>query len=157
MEEKNKKIQGKKNRQAGARFELKVREDLEKEGWIVDKWTNNVEFSHLCELPTRLVAAKHKFRGKGIPMMLGAGFPDFICFKHNEWKNEKIKKFLLGDMKQTIIIGVEVKLNGILKKEEKEKAKWLLDNNIFSKILIASRGDKCGTIKYKEFYDENKN
>ena len=38
------KKQGKKNRQAGARFELKVRKDLESKGWIVDKWSNNVEF-----------------------------------------------------------------------------------------------------------------
>jgi len=35
---------GKKSRAAGKRFEKKVREDLEKKGWIVDRWTNNVEF-----------------------------------------------------------------------------------------------------------------
>jgi len=40
----NKKTQGKKNRAAGARFELKVRHDLESKGWIVFKNTNNVEF-----------------------------------------------------------------------------------------------------------------
>jgi len=36
-------IRGKKSRAAGARFEAKVREDLEKEGWIMARWTNNVE------------------------------------------------------------------------------------------------------------------
>ena len=35
---------GKKSRAAGGRFELKVREDLEKKGWIIARWTNNVEF-----------------------------------------------------------------------------------------------------------------
>ena len=40
----DKKTQGKKNRQAGARFELRVRKDLESKGWIVSKWMNNVEF-----------------------------------------------------------------------------------------------------------------
>ena len=34
---------GKSSRARGARFENKVREWLEKEGWIVAKWTNNVE------------------------------------------------------------------------------------------------------------------
>ena len=35
--------QGKKNRAAGARFELKVRKDLEDKNWIVSKWMNNVD------------------------------------------------------------------------------------------------------------------
>ena len=35
---------GKKSRAAGARFELKVRKDLEKNGWTVAKWTNQIEF-----------------------------------------------------------------------------------------------------------------
>lgn len=37
------KKQGKKNRAAGKRFELKVREDLEKQGWIVFRNNNDVE------------------------------------------------------------------------------------------------------------------
>ena len=45
----NKKTQGKKNRAAGARFELKVRKDLEEKGWIVSKWMNNVEFIDTSE------------------------------------------------------------------------------------------------------------
>jgi len=35
---------GRTSRAAGARFELKVRKDLEDKGWIVDKWGNNIEF-----------------------------------------------------------------------------------------------------------------
>ena len=34
---------GKRSKGAGARFELKVRADLEERGWIVDKWSNNVD------------------------------------------------------------------------------------------------------------------
>lgn len=37
-------IRGKKARASGARFELKVRKDLESKGWIVSKWMNQVEF-----------------------------------------------------------------------------------------------------------------
>ena len=44
MTEKNK-IRGKKSRASGQRFELNVRKDLEEKGWIVDKWTNNVEIT----------------------------------------------------------------------------------------------------------------
>ena len=40
----DKKTQGKKNRAAGARFELKVRKDLEEKGWVVSKWMNQVVF-----------------------------------------------------------------------------------------------------------------
>ena len=42
-------IRGKKSRASGARFELKVREDLEKKGWVVARWTNNVEFKEVEE------------------------------------------------------------------------------------------------------------
>ena len=52
------------------------------------------------------------------------------------------------------VIGVECKINGYLKPEEKEKCKWLIDNNKFSKILIAKKGTKRGEIIYDEF--ENK-
>ena len=162
MDNKIEKIkQGRKNRQAGAIFELRVRADLEKEGWIVAKWTNNVEFmcTHKEKCCARLVKVKNKFRGKGIPMMLGAGFPDFIAFFTD--RNELLNEFELPFMSLEVekfnhdfranIIGVEVKSNGILKKEEKEKCKWLIDNNIFSKILIAKKSIKRGKIEYLHF------
>ncbi|MBU2576651.1 MAG: hypothetical protein KKF50_02925 [Nanoarchaeota archaeon] len=34
---------GGKARAAGGQFELRVRKDLEAKGWIVDKWSNNVD------------------------------------------------------------------------------------------------------------------
>ena len=82
--------QGKKSRAAGSRFELKVRKDLEDKGWIVSKWMNNVKLEtlkindkiiNMFNGVHELVPAKHKFRGPGIPMAIGTGFPDFIAFK----------------------------------------------------------------------------
>ena len=128
------KAQGKRNRARGADTERRTKEDLEDDGWIVCKWNNNVK-------DDELVVVKNKFRGIGIPMMLGAGFPDFIAYR--------LKKRLYE------IIGVEVKTSGILDKEEKEKCVWLLKNKIFSKILIARRESsllsKHISIEYKEF------
>jgi len=105
----------------------------------------------------KMIPAKHKFRGKGIPMAIGTGFPDFIAF-NKIWEE---KDLFLGDMfahcgstiHQTII-GIEVKSNGYLTKEEKEKCKWLLDNNIFSKILIAKKGKKRGEIIYENYMEK---
>ena len=146
----DKKIQGKKNRQAGARFELKVRSDLESKGWIVDRWTNNVEIKTFIEQEStgetfidkkdgkiikegKLIKAK-SFMGRSRTN----GFPDFIAFK----------SLHMG----FIVQGVECKSNGYLDKEEKEKCVWLLENNIFSKILIAMKDkNKRGGIIYKEF------
>ena len=79
------KKQGKANKAAGQRFELKVRKDLESKGWIVSKWMNNVELGEIMpELKGdrmfcgKLIPAKHKFRGPGIPMAIGTGFPDLF-------------------------------------------------------------------------------
>ncbi len=150
---KEKQKQGKKNKAAGARFELKVRKDLEDKGRIVSKWMNNVVLplgnivkpgSGMPAIIVRgyLTPAKHKFRGLGRPMAIGTGFPDFIAFRYGDSCD--------CGHECGHIEGIEVKSNGYLDKIEKEKCKWLLDNNIFSKILIASKGEKRGTIKYKE-------
>lgn len=119
-------LQGKRNRKKGARFELKVRKDLESKKWIVDKWTNNVE-------DNKLIRAK-SFMGR----TRSNGFPDFICFKTDSIYHELYK-----------VIGVEVKTNGKLSRIEKEKCRWYLKNKIFSKIFIASKNDKG--ISYEEF------
>ena len=49
------------------------------------------------------------------------------------------------------VIGVESKMDGKLDKIEKQKCRWLLKNNIFSKILIAQKGEKRGEIIYGAF------
>ncbi len=144
----NKSQQGKKNRLSGAAFERRVRKDLEAEGWIVDKWTNNVEFKEvedwgydsvcIMEREGKLHPAK-SFRG----ITRSNGFPDFIAFRDYPdcWE---------CDNKE--VIGVEVKTNGILSKIEKERCSWYLDNNIFSKILIASKSEFAeNNIVYKEY------
>lgn len=123
---------GKKSRTSGRTFELKVRVDLEKNGWVVSKWANNFDLNLKKVIKTSI-----KFNPFKKFFVAGTGFPDFVAFK--------IKDNLYE------VIGVEVKANGWLDKEEKEKCKGLLENKIFSKILVASRGKKRGTILYKEF------
>lgn len=100
----------------------------------------------------KLIPAKHKFRGPGIPMSIGTGFPDFIAFEQLGEGNKAhgIKTGQDYGMPY-VVIGVEVKSNGYLDKIEKEKCSWLIDNHIFSKILIASKGKKRGEIIYQEF------
>lgn len=134
---------GKKNRASGAEFERRVRKDLEEKGWIVDKWGNNVEFMDTknIDIPGeldivkdygKLIQAKNKWAGPGRPMMMGAGFCDFIAFR-------KVELSTGHEARYYEVIGVEVKTNGYLTKEEKEKCKWLLNNGIFNKILIARK------------------
>jgi hypothetical protein len=114
--------QGKLNRAAGQRFEAKVRQHLEEMGWIVAKWMNTIDYSK-----NKIVPAKRKYNPFKKVMVLGTGFPDFICFKRLEG----------SEGENYDIIGLEVKSNGYLDKVEKDMCKWLLDNKIFSKILIA--------------------
>ena len=133
-------------------------DDLEEKGWIVDKWSNNVsDFPEgNINLPPeergdrKLVKVRNMFLGPGKPMMLGAGFPDFIAF---QFGHSHIYGRIEGrdEQKTFHVIGVEAKSDGHLNKEEKAKCKWLLENNIFSKILIAQKGEKRGEILYKEF------
>ena len=121
---------GRLSRARGARFELKARGNLEAQGWIVDKWTNNVNLEE-----KKLIKAKRKFNffSNMKILSIGTGFPDFIAFKKSGENYE--------------IIGVEVKINGILSKIEKEKCKWYLNNQIFSKILIAKKQNEGRAIK----------
>lgn len=155
----DKKLQGKKNKAAGGRFESKVRKDLESKGWIVCKWSNNVELypdskdseedgyvKSEVGIKGKLIPAKRKFNPFSKALSIGTGFCDFICFQSTEYIGMKEDKRALYE-----IIGVEAKSNGYLDKEEKAKCQWLLDNNIFSKILIAKKGEKRGEIEHVEF------
>ena len=113
---------GKESRASGSQFEARVRKDLEDKGWIVDKWSNNLNEG-------KIVPAKRVFRrfkaNMGV-MTIGTGFPDFIAFQNMD--NNLYK-----------IVGVEVKVNGTLSKEEKEKCAWYLEHKIFSEIWIAKK------------------
>lgn len=130
-----KKERGGLSRARGGRFELKVRKDLEKKGRIVDKWTNNVDL----EKGKLMIARKYNPFKK--IFVLGAGFPDFITIKyvHDELYS---------------VIGVEVKMNGILSKIEKEKCEWYLKEKIFPRIWIAKKGNKRGEIEYIDFREK---
>lgn len=128
---------GKASRAAGGRFERKTRTDLERQNWIVSRWGNNVEFPDSnINLPPeerigKLVPSKStRFRSNT------HGFPDF-CIHRKEGHYYDV-------------VGIEVKSNGYLKQIEKEKIEWLLENKIFSRIYIASKGEKRGSIEYKE-------
>ena len=139
MSPKEKSIQGKKSRASGARFELKVRKELEEKGWITDKWTKNIDLKK-----KELIPAKGKFNPFNRIMSIGTGFPDFIAFKPIVGKKE-------DDYQVYKVIGVEAKSNGFLDKEEKEKCRFLLENNIFKHVLIARKGKTPGEIIYKDF------
>lgn len=62
--------QGKKNRQKGYQTEAIVRERLEREGWIVSRWNNNVD-----------ITSKEIIRSIPNRFNIQPGFPDFICLK----------------------------------------------------------------------------
>lgn len=110
---------GRVSRARGARFELKVRKDLEEKSWVLDKWSNNVDLEE-----NKIIPAKRKYNPFLRALSLGTGFPDFVG----------IKKIHDGCYD---VIGVEVKINGILSKIEKEKCRFYLKEKTFSKILIA--------------------
>ncbi len=133
--------QGKKNRAAGQRFEAKVRANLEEMGWVVDKWTNTVDYNRE-EGIGKVVPAKRKYNPFKKVMVIGTGFPDFVCIKNK--KDSKENNFE--------VIGVEVKKNGYLDQIEKGMCLWLLENKIFSRILIA-KAKKNGRKIEAEYID----
>lgn len=112
---------GKKNRDAGRRFEAKVRENLENMGWIVNKWVNNIDYEK-----NKIVPAKRKYNPFLKALSIGTGFPDFVCFKKDESGKYEV-------------IGLEVKSNGYLDSSERGMCLWLIENRVFSRILIAKR------------------
>lgn len=161
---------GKKSRKEGNAFEKFVRKDLIKQGWIVAKWTNNVEFEEFATPDNKyggvgrhgkLVPSKPKFNPFTHSLMMNSsGFPDFIAYTLGISREDidlnspgdlRLNEDKELDQERYYLIGVESKINGKLDKEEKEKCKWLLENNIFSKILICSKGEKKGEIIYNEF------
>lgn len=137
METETKRKIGKKGRAAGKRFELKVRAHLEKEGYIVTKWANQVDLVN-----NKLIPAKSKYNPflKRV-MNEGSGFPDFLIYNYGI---------------ETEVNGVEAKLGKYLDAEEKKKADWLLKNRIFHKIIIAYPSKERGKIEYEELINEEK-
>ena len=136
MAEDWKKKQGKKNRAKGGEFEREVRADLVADGYIVDKFNNNIDLWIEGEVVMggEFIQSKPYFlRGRG--MMMGAGFPDFIAFK----------KSLKGEGHEIIL--VECKLNGKLEKLEKQKMGWLESEGF--ECWVASK-DEFGDVLYEK-------
>lgn len=103
---KNKSEEGKYWRRKGQEHELKVRKELEAEGWIVSKWQNNLDL-----ITKEIIPAKYNRFSRS------TGFPDFVAFrKYDEGFYE--------------LVLIEAKLKGTegLDKEEKEKIK-ILENS----------------------------
>ncbi|MBU2104705.1 MAG: hypothetical protein KKF67_02945 [Nanoarchaeota archaeon] len=128
-------IRGKKSRASGARFEAKVRAGLEEMGWVVNRWMNTIDYEK-----NKIVPAKRKYNPFKKVLVIGTGFPDFMCFKKTE--------------KGFDVIGIEVKAKGYLDKVEKGMCIWLLENRIFSRILIAKKGKKRGQTEYIDFAEK---
>jgi len=125
------KSQGRKNRQAGKRFEKKVEEDLESKGWIVMRFAKQVDL-----VQSKLINPKPHYNPftKSIGYA-GTGFPDFICFKQN-------------DLDNFIIQFIECKVNGSLSPIERDKCEWI-QKNLHIPISVASKGEKRGVINYE--------
>jgi hypothetical protein len=149
--------QGKLNRAAGRRFEAKVRAELEALGWVIDKWTNTVDYQKW-----KLVPAKRKYNPFLKVLSIGNGFPDFVCIKHKEEKQtfNAFGEEIDAGKNNYEVIGLEVKRNGYLDQIEKSMCHWLLENKIFSKILIAKakqegRKTEVEYIDFKEKYKKD--
>ena len=79
----------------------------------------------------KLISAKRKFNPFTKFASFGNGFPDFIAFKHIIIQglikdNANLEKVMNTSYLAHQIIGIEVKSNGYLDKEEREKCRWLL-------------------------------
>jgi hypothetical protein len=152
-EQKKNSERGKKSRAKGQRFELKVRQELEGLGWIICKWMNTVDNEK-----NKVVPAKRKYNPFAKVMTLGTGFPDFVCFRKNKQEEEIIDGTIIPNIKSEKpnyeVIGLEVKGNGYLDQIEKGMCLWLLENKIFSKILIAKRGKEEKGIEYIDFNEK---
>jgi len=116
------------------------------------------DYTTLCPKckEAKLIPAKTKWAGPGRPMVLGSGFPDFVAFK-TTWSHPVLTLELPNKETENIlafsVIGVESKMTGELNKLEKQKCRWLLDNGIFSQILVASKQKIKNRIhvKYEDF------
>lgn len=116
------KKQGKANRTKGARFELKVRKDLE-ENYYVVKFFNNIDL----EYGSMIAAKSNKFNSRS------TGFPDFLVFN-----NKGFIEF------------VECKYNGYLSKTEKMKMQALKDMG-FNCSIAYNDGGKIRYREFVEY------
>lgn len=135
---------GLKSRTGGKYFEKSVREDLEKDGWIVIRNSNNVskvDTDAGQSILFRPSKPKYNPFTKSV-MMSNQGFPDFIIIQknvHDDW----------------LVRFMECKSGKYLSAEEKQKARWIM-KTLKIPVYIAYKGVKRGQIVYEQVKDENR-
>ena len=134
---------GSASKSSGNAFELRVRKDLEEKGWIVDKWSNNLDVESNSIHPSKRIFKR--FGPSHGVMTIGTGFPDLLCFKKN------------GE--QYDVVGVEVKSTGSLTQIEKGMCIWYLEKKIFPRIIIARKRKEGRKIvaEYSDFREKYMN
>ena len=130
----DKRKQGRRNKANGAAWELKVRKDLERLGWKVSKFQNNIDLETKTMIP-----ARRKYNPFNRAFSVGTGFPDFIAWKEGDVADIETEAFNIDIPSTYSTIGIEAKSNGSLTKLEKDKCLFLLENNVFSNIFIAKK------------------
>ena len=132
----NYKKQGKLNRASGKRFELKVRADLESEGWIVFRNSNDLKDNKFKQ------TTGHWNPFTKTIIVSQSGFPDFICIHQG---NKDCAPNILPHVKF-----FECKTNRQLSPIEKEKCEWI-EKNLYIEVHIASKGEIRGEIIYRRW------
>lgn len=125
---------GRRSRNSGKRFEVKVRDELLKSGWIVFKNNNNVERVETVNGQTILFKpSKPKWNPfRKTIVYTGVGFPDYICVRNKgEWQ----------------VQFVECKSGKYLSADEKKKSEWIV-SKLKIPMFVAFRGKKRGEIVY---------
>lgn len=164
MKDPEKVKQGKRNRAAGADFERRTRKNLEEKGWMVSKYQNNLNYEFIDDNfngdYVSIPARASKFR------LSSTGFPDLITYKiigckycMEELGLSETEDIETSEHKLFDVQFYECKVNGQLSKEERQKAKWYLDNNHCSKFYIVSKQKVKNRIHiiYTDFNDYMKN
>lgn len=123
--------EGRRRRRVGIEFEAKVRHELEKNGWWVNKHNNNIDVEKDCFVP----AKSNRF------MMRQGGFPDFLIFQ--EAASRKGRPHYMVKF-------VEVKKSKYLDKDEKEKMRWLVGRGFECFIAYEGEGRKILLRKFME-------
>ena len=127
MTKEEQKAAGRKARRLGAKFERDTRKDMISKGWIVDKFTNNIDLD-----TQEIVQAKsNQFNSRS------CGFPDFLMFRPILNRYE--------------LIFVECKLHGRITKLEKQKLEFLRSRG--HKCYVAEQNDERKEIIYREFVE----
>jgi len=114
---------GKQSRRKGKRFENEVQAALEKEDWIVARWSKKIEEGVL-------INCRPKWAG-GRLLTMQSGFPDFIILR-------------MGIYKWWVRL-IECKLNGYLTPDEREQVKFLKKLG----FIIQTAYKKDGKIQFR--------